>query len=157
MKATIELSNHCPDHWTPGKQRITTWVDPVLELTGTQEPCAISLQFVDEATGAALNAQYRGRQGATNVLSFPAAAPAAMVSQLGWRPLGDIVICPPVVQREAGAQGKELEAHWAHLLQHGLLHLLGYDHADRTGAEEMETLEIRALQMLGIENPYLVA
>lgn len=157
MKATIELSNDSPDSWTPDKQRIVTWLEPILELTGTREPCTISLRFVDEAAGATLNEQYRGRSGATNVLSFPAAAPAVMVRHLGRRPLGDIVICPTVVQREATEQGKEPEAHWAHLLQHGLLHLLGYDHADRAGAEEMETLEIKALESLGIQNPYLVA
>jgi len=156
MKTTIELSNDCPNHWTPDRQRIATWIAPVLQLTGTREPCTISLQFVDEAAGADLNVQYRGKRGPTNVLSFPAVAPAAMVTQLGRRPLGDIVICPPIVQREAAAQGKEPEAHWAHLLQHGLLHLLGYDHADRAGAEAMEALEIRALERLGIENPYLL-
>lgn len=157
MTATIELSNDSPDCWTPDEQRIATWMEPVLELTDTREPCTISLRFVDETAGAALNEQYRGKPGATNVLSFPAAAPTAMVRHLGRRPLGDIVICPPVVQREAGAQGKEPAAHWAHLLQHGLLHLLGYDHADRAGAEEMESIEIRALERLGIKNPYLVA
>lgn len=119
-------------------------------------PGNISLRFVDEAESAALNSQYRGKDSSTNVLSFPAALPETMRRQLESVPLGDIVICPAVVEKEAAAQGKSLEAHWAHMLIHGCLHLLGYGHESSRQASDMESLEIRIMEGLGFDNPYLI-
>ena len=111
------------------------------------------IRVVDEAEGRELNRRYRGMDKATNVLSFPFQAPAGIDSQH----LGDLVICAPVVEREAREQRKSLRDHCAHLVVHGVLHLRGYDHQDEREAEEMEALERRILQQLGIADPYTVA
>ena len=99
---------------------------------------------------AELNRMYRQKEGPTNVLSFSCDVPEGVPCQI----LGDLVICAPVVEREALEQNKSLEAHWAHLVVHGILHLLGFDHMEDTAAEEMEALEIKILQDLGYTNPY---
>ena len=107
--------------------------------------------MVDEIEGADLNKRFRGRRGATNVLSFP----FETLPGLGECDLiGDLVICAPIVTREAREQGKALDAHWAHMLVHGVLHLLGYDHEDAPGTERMEGLETRILCGLGFPAPY---
>jgi probable rRNA maturation factor len=98
-----------------------------------------------------LNSRYRGKDAATNVLSFPADLPAEVDLPL----LGDIVMCAPLVAAESVAQRKRPEAHWAHLTIHGVLHLLGHDHQEAAQAREMETLEIALLESLGIADPYL--
>ena len=98
----------------------------------------------------ALNHQYRGRDYPTNVLSFPFEAPAGITVPLA----GDLVICAPVVEKEAREQDKTLEAHWAHMVVHGMLHLQGFDHIEDDDAEVMEALEIRLLMQLGYGNPY---
>ena len=105
---------------------------------------------MDEDEGAELNEAYRRKQGPTNVLSFPFEAPPGVELSL----LGDIVVCAPVVAREAGEQGKILESHWAHMVVHGCLHLLGYDHMEPVEAEAMEALETEILGGLGYPNPY---
>lgn len=111
---------------------------------------AITVRIVDEREGAALNRRYRGRTAATNVLSFPAEPLPD-----GRRPvLGDVVIAAPVVAREAAAQHKPPRAHWAHLVIHGCLHLLGYDHQAAAEAAKMEALERRLLVRLGFPDPY---
>jgi len=106
-----------------------------------------TVRFVGAAEGRALNRAYRGKDHATNVLTF--AYPGA-----GRRLAGDIVLCAPVVAREARAQGKRLRAHCAHLLVHGLLHLRGHDHVRRSDARAMEALEVRILRRLGFDDPY---
>jgi probable rRNA maturation factor len=106
---------------------------------------------VDEAESATLNAQYRGKQGPTNVLSFGFDSPPGVDVPL----LGDLVICAPVVVREALEQGKPGQAHWAHMTIHGVLHLLGYDHQTPEQAQIMEALEIAALADLGYADPYI--
>ncbi|WP_231760001.1 rRNA maturation RNase YbeY [Microbulbifer elongatus] len=113
----------------------------------------IALRIVDEDESQALNHQYRGKDKPTNVLSFPADIPP----ELGLPLLGDLVICAPVVAREAEQQHKALSAHWAHMVVHGTLHLLGYDHIEDDEAEIMENLETRILGSLGIKDPYLPA
>jgi probable rRNA maturation factor len=105
---------------------------------------------VGPAASRALNAHYRGRDCATNVLSFP--APARMAGSAGL--LGDLVICPAVLRSEARAQHKSARAHWMHLVVHGVLHLTGYDHECEDQAVRMERREIRVLRRLGVANPY---
>ncbi|GLX13562.1 endoribonuclease YbeY [Pseudomonas straminea] len=111
----------------------------------------LTIRLVDEEEGRELNRTWRGKDYATNVLSFPADVPDEL---LDIPLLGDLVICVPVVEREAVEQGKTLEAHWAHLVIHGCLHLLGYDHILDSEAEEMEGLERILLAELGHPDPY---
>jgi len=109
----------------------------------------ITVRLVDERESAALNARYRGKQGATNVLSFSHELPPGRDGLAG-----DLVICAPVVAREARAQGKRERAHWAHMVVHGILHLRGYDHVRKKDAEAMEALEVRLMKRLGYPDPY---
>jgi len=109
----------------------------------------LSVLVVGPARSRSLNHRYRGKDRATNVLSFPAAA-AVQPALL----LGDLVICPQVLAREARAQGKALRAHWTHLVIHGVLHLVGYDHQRPAEARRMERREIRLLHTLGVADPY---
>lgn len=111
----------------------------------------LTIRLVDEEEGHELNRTWRGKDYATNVLSFPADVPDEL---LDIPLLGDLVICVPVVEREAVEQGKTPEAHWAHLVIHGCLHLLGYDHIEDEEAEEMEALERLLLAELGHPDPY---
>ena len=110
----------------------------------------LTIRVVDEAEITALNRQYRGKDGATNVLSFPYEAIPGVATDL----LGDIVICAPVVVGESVAQDKPLEAHWAHMVIHGVLHLLDYDHHQDAEAHKMEAREAELLDSLGYANPY---
>ncbi|MGV6825728.1 MAG: rRNA maturation RNase YbeY [bacterium] len=110
----------------------------------------VVIRIVDESESQELNRNYRGIDGPTNVLSFNFDPPEGFESQH----LGDIVICAPVVAREAQDQDKSPEAHWAHMVIHGLLHLLGFDHQDELQAQEMERTETQILNRLGFQNPY---
>lgn len=155
---TIQL----PD--LPDDTQLLQWVDAAINypidhaaLETITMPVNVAIRIVDEAEGAMLNATWRQRQGATNVLSFPFDYPPGIVIESGELThylLGDLVICAPVVAREAIEQEKSLQAHWAHLVIHGTLHLLGYDHLDETEAQQMEELEIRILATLNYPNPY---
>jgi len=111
---------------------------------------AVVIRIVDDGEGAALNRAYRGKAGPTNVLSFPFEAPPGVPVDL----LGDLVICAPVVRAEAAEQRKNEPAHWAHMVVHGCLHLLGHDHQDDREAQEMERLEREILSALGYPDPY---
>ena len=122
-------------------------------LRNERETTELSVRIVDEQESAALNQQYRGKSGATNVLSFPFDA----VTPEPLPILGDLVICAPVVIREAQQQNKPAEAHWAHMCVHGVLHLLGYDHAGDRDAEVMEALETTILLDMGFPAPYSAA
>jgi len=113
----------------------------------------VSVRVVDEAESRSLNARYRGKDRATNVLSFPSGAIAGLPAGQPV-PLGDIVVCAAVVAREAREQGKKEPDHWAHMLLHGTLHLLGFDHEDSAEAAEMEALETQLLADMGISDPY---
>lgn len=119
-------------------------------LRGRVERGEVLLRVVDEAESEALNHSYRGKRSPTNVLAFPFEPPPGVPSAL----LGDVIICAAVVRREAREQGKPARAHWTHMVVHGCLHLLGYDHQTDDEAQEMETLEIQILARLGIDNPY---
>jgi len=132
----------------PSAQSIQLWIN--LALRDVAEDCEISIRVVGESESADLNSTYRGKGGATNVLSFPVNAEVELKPRL----LGDLVICAPLVEREAIAQAKIVEHHWAHMIIHGCLHLLGYDHAKNEQAEEMEALEIDILELLEISDPY---
>lgn len=136
----------------PAADDFQRWALAALAGAGFGEPCEMSVRVVDVAESAALNETYRHKAGPTNVLSFPFETPPGVV--LDAELLGDLVLCAPVVEREAAEQGKLASAHWAHLTVHGTLHLLGYDHLDDTEAEAMEALEIRILAGLGHPNPY---
>jgi len=131
----------------PGQLEFNRWVTAALQQKTDAE---LTLRLVDEAESRELNSRYRGKDGPTNVLSFPAGLPPDLDIPL----LGDVVICAPLVQREAEEQHKPVEAHWAHLVIHGVLHLLGYDHQDEQDAREMETLEVDLLFSLGFPDPY---
>lgn len=132
----------------PTAAQLRGWARAALtDLGGTHE---LTLRLVDAAESAALNASYRRKSGPTNVLSFPFQAPPGTVSRL----LGDLVICAPVVEREAQQQGKVLAAHWAHMVIHGILHLRGYDHETEPEALAMEALETAILARLGYADPY---
>lgn len=132
----------------PSAGDFNRWVGAA--LAGRRESAEMTIRIVDEDEGLNLNRRYRHKDPATNVLSFPAQLPAGVTSGL----LGDLVMCAPVVIREAKEQAKQTQAHWAHLTIHGTLHLLGYEHESSTLAAEMESLETAILASLGYPDPY---
>lgn len=139
---------------TPDEQAFRRWCE--LALRQRSADSELTIRLVDEAEGRELNRDYRGKDYPTNVLSFPAEVPDGPDGEplLDIPLLGDLVICVAVVEREAAEQAKPLEAHWAHLVIHGCLHLLGYDHLEDEEAEEMEGLERELLAELGYPDPY---
>ncbi|MHA1568741.1 MAG: rRNA maturation RNase YbeY [Alphaproteobacteria bacterium] len=134
----------------PEDEDIRRWVEAVLADAGRIGTPELTVRIVDEDEIRALNQTYRHQTGSTNVLSFPFEAPPEVDLDL----LGDLVIAAPVVAREAREQGKTETAHWAHLIVHGTLHLLGLDHQTPAAAEAMEAREVRILQALDFPNPY---
>ncbi|MFZ5595272.1 MAG: rRNA maturation RNase YbeY [Pseudomonadota bacterium] len=136
------------DRFFPSAEQVNAWGGAA--LAGRCENGQLTVRIVDEVEGAALNEAYRHKTGPTNVLSFAVEDTAFLPVPL----LGDIVICAPVVEREAREQGKHAEAHWAHMVIHGVLHLLGYDHVEPDGAQVMEALETAILGRLGFPDPY---
>ncbi len=134
----------------PAESDFQHWLEAVLPQF--QEESEVTIRIVDEAESHELNMTYRGKDKSTNVLSFPFEAPPGMELPL----LGDLVICRQVVEQEAREQNKALNAHWAHMVVHGSLHLLGYDHIVDEEAEEMEAIEIEIMQSLGHPDPYLL-
>ena len=147
LELDLQLASAAPD--LPSEAQFRTWC--TLALRQRTADSELTIRLVDEAEGRELNHTYRQRDYATNVLSFPADVPDEL---LDIPLLGDLVICVPVVMREAQEQSKSLEAHWAHLVIHGCLHLLGYDHILDAEAEEMEALERALLAELGYPDPY---
>ncbi|POY43810.1 rRNA maturation RNase YbeY [Avibacterium gallinarum] len=133
----------------PTEQQFQQWATAAVQAENLQPE--ITIRVVDEAESQSLNATYRGKDYPTNVLSFPFECPEEVELPL----LGDLVVCRQVVEREAQEQGKPLMAHWAHMVVHGCLHLLGYDHIEDDEAEEMESLETEIMQDLGFADPYL--
>jgi len=139
--------------WVPRRSELALWAGEALGRRAAN--CEVSVRLVGPTESRQLNARYRGKDYATNVLSFPAIADAAAWAALeAAQPLGDLVICPQVLRAEAREQGKTLRAHWAHLVVHGALHLIGYDHERDDDARRMERREIAVLRRLGFTNPY---
>ena len=156
MNVTIEFSNDCDSTWTPPLEDCQRWINAALKAIAMKNDYSVSLRFVQPEEAGELNKNYRGKDKAANVLSFPANFPEELSETTQFRPLGDIVVCPQVVACEAEKQGKQLEAHWAHMLIHGALHLSGFDHSNEPEAEVMESHEVNTLENLGFPNPYLV-
>ena len=141
----VSASIHVPD-----KQQVIVWVESLLTAIGYEKAVQVSICVVNKQEIAELNEKYRGKNKATNVLSFPyQSMPGIEVSLLG-----DIVICAEIVNQEAQQQEKSLQQHWAHMIVHGALHLLGYDHIEESDAQQMESVEIEVLSKFGISNPY---
>ncbi|QSP94550.1 rRNA maturation RNase YbeY [Marinobacter salinisoli] len=132
---------------TPQQSDFEAWANAAWQ---DDEPSEATIRIVGTEESQALNLLYRGKDKPTNVLSFPFEAPAGITIPLA----GDLVICAPVVEKEAHEQHKELRAHWAHMVVHGMLHLQGYDHVNDEDAEVMEALEIQLMRQLGFGNPY---
>jgi len=150
MNAVLELDlQRASEAAAPDEAEFRQWCE--LALRARSADSELTIRLVDESEGRELNHNYRHKDYATNVLSFPADIPDGL---LDIPLLGDLVICIPVVEREAAEQGKLLSAHWAHLVIHGCLHLLGYDHLDDAEADEMEDLERQLLAELGYPDPY---
>ncbi len=148
VELDLGVSYGLPRAGLPAPRSFRRWVEAALD--GRIRRADLAIRVVDEREGRALNRHYRGKDKATNVLSFPAELPAGVELPV----LGDIVLCAPVVANEAQTQGKPLAAHYAHLTVHGVLHLLGCDHEDPREAEAMERIEREVLAGLGIADPY---
>ena len=149
-KMIIDLQIACEEEsGLPTAEQIEQWATAAVQPQSDE--VEMTVRIVDEAESHALNLNYRGKDRPTNVLSFPFECPDEVELPL----LGDLVICRQVVEREAQEQDKPLMAHWAHMVVHGSLHLLGYDHIEDDEAEEMESLEIQIMTGLGFADPYL--
>ncbi len=149
MKLDLDLQIACEALGLPDAERLRTWA--AAALAGRRKAAELTIRVVGEAEGTQLNQRYRGRPGPTNVLSFPFDLPPGLPPQ---NLIGDLVICAPVVAQEAREQGKPEETHWAHLVVHGTLHLLGYDHLTDPDAAAMEAVETVILAGLGFPSPY---
>lgn len=134
----------------PKRSLLKKWAEKA--LSSKIESAEVTLRIVNKAEMAELNLMYRQKHGPTNVLSFPFTIADDITLDIPF--LGDIIICADVVNQEASEQNKSQDAHWAHIVMHGILHLLGYDHENDKDADIMERLEINLMENLGFENPY---
>jgi probable rRNA maturation factor len=154
MPHHIDLQVACTTDELPSQSQLQLWVDTALssasQVTQTFE---LTIRLVELEESQQLNSQFRGQDKPTNVLSFPFEVPEGLTLNL----LGDLVICVDIMKNEAKSQNKKLFDHWAHLVIHGCLHLLGFDHISDAEAEEMEAIEVAALAKLNINNPYLLS
>lgn len=148
LELEVQYAAGSHSDYQPERERIERWVR--LALDGRREAAQLVVRIVDEDEVRELNERYRHSRGPTNVLSFPFDRPELLEPPL----LGDVVVCAAVVAREAAAHNKQVEAHWAHLVIHGVLHLLGFDHQRQRDAVIMERLEKELLSSLGYEDPY---
>jgi len=146
----VHISYGVPRAGIPSATSFRRWVDAALAGAKRRKAAELSIRIVGTREGRTLNRDYRSKDYATNVLSFPAELPPGVSLPL----IGDLAICAPVVAREASEQHKTPHDHWAHMTVHGVLHLLGYDHIEDDQAEAMESLEKRVLAKLGIADPY---
>jgi len=148
MGIKVEIQNMSVNDNVPGNNQFRLWVEAALEKE--KDPGELTIRIVNEDEGAALNRDYRGKNGATNVLSFAYENPPGVNANI----LGDLVICAPVIEREAFEQDKPLSAHWAHMVIHGVMHLRGFDHIEEDQAAQMEARETEILTGLGFNRPY---
>ena len=148
LKLALDLQVATQNSQLPSQAEFELWVRTA--LGNTMDEAELTIRIVDSSESQMLNNTYRGKDKPTNVLSFPFEAPPEIELPL----LGDLVICAAVVENEAHEQNKPLQAHWAHMVVHGCLHLLGYDHIDDIEAEEMESLETQLIEGLGFTDPY---
>ncbi|HID46321.1 MAG TPA: rRNA maturation RNase YbeY [Chromatiaceae bacterium] len=146
MSLRVALQHASREKGLPTDEDFQRWAQAALR----PESAEVVIRIVDEEESRQLNRDYRGRDKPTNVLSFPFEAPP----EVAMEHLGDLVICAPVVAEEAAWQGKLLQHHWAHMVVHGMLHLQGYDHQNQEEAEQMESLEQKLLEDMGIPDPY---
>ncbi len=149
MTIILDLQRIAKGDNLPSDEQFQLWVNAA--LAHTNKEWELTIRLVDVIESQQLNSQYRNKDKATNVLSFPFEVPEGIELNL----LGDIVICIEVVAQEALEQNKDFHSHWAHMVTHGCLHLLGYDHISDIEAVEMESLEIEILAKLGFNNPYI--
>ncbi len=145
----LDVSYAARRPWAPRPALFERWARAA--LAGAPRSHALSVRVVGAARSRSLNAHYRDKDKPTNVLSFGGAG----MTPDGLNHLGELVICAPVVAREAAAQGKSRESHWAHMTVHGVLHLLGFDHEHDAEARKMAAREIQILDRLGFSNPYV--
>lgn len=150
MAITLDLQLASSAGNLPTAAQIQQWLEAA--ILPFQADAEVTVRIVDNEESQQLNNDYRGKDKPTNVLSFPFQCPPGIELPL----LGDLVICAPVVAAEATEQQKSLQAHWAHMVVHGSLHLLGFDHINDDDAEQMEAEEVTILQQLGFTNPYLL-
>ncbi|MEW5680859.1 MAG: rRNA maturation RNase YbeY [Pseudomonadota bacterium] len=150
MAITLDLQLVSSAGNLPTETQILQWLEAA--ILPFQADAEVTVRIVDNEESQQLNHDYRGKDKPTNVLSFPFQCPPGIELPL----LGDLVICAPVVAAEAAEQQKSLQAHWAHMVVHGSLHLLGFDHINDDDAEQMEAEEVTILQQLGFTNPYLL-
>jgi probable rRNA maturation factor len=153
MIAELEIQSASSHSGIPDNDRFQLWVEAALAVTNGAFTLAI--RIVDEHEARKFNLDYRNRNYATNVLSFPAELPEGLPADIRRSQLGDLLICAPLVAREAAEQNRSENDHWAHLTIHGVLHLLGYDHEKVDEARLMESLETEILAKLGISDPYV--
>ena len=149
MTVKIDLQVVSAEPGLPDREQFQRWSDAACTKCGCDSK-SMTIRITDIEESAELNSRYRNRQGPTNVLSFPFENPPGVSTDI----LGDLVICAPVVVREAIEQDKTPEAHWAHILIHGVLHLCGYDHISPEQADIMETLETDIITGFGYPPPY---
>jgi len=152
---TIDMQIASEHKELPNQQQLTLWAQTALQ--GLKDQAELSIRIVDESESQQLNLEYRGKDKPTNVLSFPFEVPEALVGldEVGHL-IGDLIVCAQVVTEEAKQQNKPLMHHWAHMVVHGCLHLLGYDHITDEEAQVMEDLERIILSKLDISDPYLL-
>ncbi|NQZ86083.1 MAG: rRNA maturation RNase YbeY [Colwellia sp.] len=150
MTINLDLQQACDTPNLPTNTQFQLWVDTA--LNHYQKDFELTIRLVEIIESQSLNLQYRKKDKPTNVLSFPFEVPEGIELDL----LGDLVICADVVAGEAKEQRKDLHNHWAHMVIHGCLHLLGYDHIDDNEATEMEALETKLLNKLNISDPYII-
>ena len=152
LRLDVAVGYAAPRAGVPAAVSFRKWV--AAALAGRIREADLAIRIVGAKEGRALNRHYRGKDYATNVLSFPAELPEGLPKGVKLPLLGDLVLCAPVIAREAREQGKPLPAHYAHLTVHGTLHLLGWDHEDAREAEAMEQLEREILASMGLPDPY---
>ena len=152
MQTELEIQRVTTVLNLPDDGQFQRWVETA--LAGKSTGCNLTIRIVDEQEAQRFNRDYRNKDYATNVLSFPAELPEGLPAEVRQSQLGDLLICAPVVVREANEQVCAESDHWAHLTIHGILHLLGYDHEQSDDACIMESLETAMLAKLGISDPY---